>query len=131
MTHTVPITRAGDTQPVRPDGVVIIDRDTGLPVPTLAQGLTRVQLDAAPVRTADTVLDSASPHCKLIAQRMVEQIRAAYSIDDEMYFARIGVGAATGMYQPSSDELQAMTVFGEFVESVRQWGRQQRAELGL
>ena len=59
MTHTVPITRAGDTQPVRPDGVVIIDRDTGLPVPTLAQGLTRVQLDAAPVRTADTVLDSA------------------------------------------------------------------------
>ena len=58
MTHTVPITRAGDTQPVRPDGVVIIDRDTGLPVPTLAQGLTRAQLDAAPVRTADTVLDS-------------------------------------------------------------------------
>lgn len=48
-----------------------------------------------------------------------------------MYFARIGVGAATGTYQPSSDELQAMTVFGEFVESVRQWGRQQRAELGL
>lgn len=38
MTHTVPITRAGDTQPVRPDGVVIIDRDTGLPAPTLAQG---------------------------------------------------------------------------------------------
>lgn len=58
MTHTVPITRAGDTQPVRPDGVVIIDRDTGLPVPTPAQGLTRAQLDAAPVRTADTVLDS-------------------------------------------------------------------------
>ncbi len=76
-------------------------------------------------------IKSASPHCKLIAQRMVEQIRAAYSIDDEMYFARIGVGAATGMYQPSSDELQAMTVFGEFVETVRQWGRQQRAELGL
>ena len=58
MTHTVPITRAGDTQPVRPDGVVIIDRDTGLPAPTLAQGLTRAQLDAAPVRTAETVLDS-------------------------------------------------------------------------
>ena len=31
MTHTVPITRAGDTQPVRPDGVVIIDPATGLP----------------------------------------------------------------------------------------------------
>lgn len=72
-----------------------------------------------------------SPHCKLISQRMIERIRSEYSIDDEMYFARIGVGAALGMYQPGSDELQEMTAFGEFVEGVRQWGREQRAELGL
>lgn len=72
-----------------------------------------------------------SPHCRLISQRMVQQIRESYSIDDEMYFARIGVGAALGMYQPGSDELQEMTAFGEFVEGVRQWGREQRAELGL
>ena len=68
---------------------------------------------------------------QLIAQQMVERIRASYSIDDEMFFARIGVGAATGMYQPTQQELQEMTVFGEFVESVRQWGRAERAKLGL
>lgn len=76
-------------------------------------------------------IKAASPHCNLISKRMVEQIRNLYSIDDEMYFARIGVGAATGLYVPTADEMQAMTVFGEFVESVRQWGRDRRAELGL
>jgi hypothetical protein len=46
---------AGDRMP---EGVLLVDATTGLPVPTLAQGLTRTQLDAAPVRTADTVQDS-------------------------------------------------------------------------
>lgn len=68
---------------------------------------------------------------QLIAQAMVEKIRSSYTIDDEMFFARIGVGAATGMYQPTPNELQEMTVFGEFVEAVRQWGRAERAKLGL
>ena len=68
---------------------------------------------------------------QLIAQAMIDKIRSSYTIDDEMFFARIGVGAATGMYQPTPDELQEMTVFGEFVESVRQWGRAERAKLGL
>lgn len=126
MTHEVWINVEGLAHPIKPSGVVIIDRDTGLPT-EIAGTIATVTLD--PVLREQ--IKAASPHCKLIAQRMVEQIRAAYSIDDEMYFARIGVGAATGTYQPSSDELQAMTVFGEFVESVRQWGRQQRAELGL
>lgn len=69
--------------------------------------------------------------CQLIAQRMVETIRAQYSIDDEMYFARIGVGAANGMYVPTADETAEMQAFGAFVESVRQWGRDERAKLGL
>ena len=73
----------------------------------------------------------ASTHVQLIGQRMIDQIRANYTQDDENYFSRIGVGAAMGMYAPSSDEIQAMTVFGEFVEAVRQWGRDERAKLGL
>lgn len=68
---------------------------------------------------------------QLIAQAMIEKIRTSYSIDDEMFFARIGVGAATGMYQPTPDEMREMKAFGEFVESVRQWGRAERAKLGL
>lgn len=76
-------------------------------------------------------IKAASPVVRLIGQRMIDKIRASYSIDDEMFFARIGVGSATGLYTPSPDELQAMADFGEFVESVRQWGRDERAKLGL
>ena len=88
-------------QPITPDAVL----------------LARIKAESRPVQ--------------LIAQATVEKIRASYSIDDEMFFARIGVGAATGMYQPTPDEMQELTVFGEFVESVRQWGRAERAKLGL
>lgn len=76
-------------------------------------------------------IKSESRAVQMIAQAMVEKIRSSYTIDDEMFFARIGVGAATGMYQPTPGELQEMTVFGEFVESVREWGRQERARIGL
>lgn len=68
---------------------------------------------------------------QLISQRMIETIRAQYSIDDEMFFARIGVGAATGMYVPTADEMTEMQTFGTFVEGVREWGRAERAKLGL
>ena len=76
-------------------------------------------------------LKAISPHCDLIAERMVQKIRARFSIDDEMFFARIGVGAAAGMYTPTPDELAEMQAFGVFVEGVRQWGRAERAKLGL
>ena len=90
------------------------------------------ETDAAAIDQATReAIKAASTHCQLINNRMIEKIRAMYSIDDEMYFARIGVGAATGLYTPSQDEMQAMTVFGELVESVRQWGRDERAKLGL
>jgi hypothetical protein len=87
-----------------------------------------------PVALDDTLreqIKAASPHSRLIGQRMIDTIRAAYSIDDEMYFARIGVGAALGMYLPSASELEEMTIFGAFVEGVREWGRSERAKLGV
>lgn len=76
-------------------------------------------------------IKAASPHCSLIARRMVERIRTRYSIDDEMYLARIGVGRANGMYSPSDAEIAEMAEFGSFVEDVRAWGRAERARLGL
>lgn len=93
----------------------------------IAASIKTIVLDAV-LREA---IKAASPHVQLIDRRMIDKIRSAYTVDDEMYFARIGVGAANGLYQPTSDEMQALTAFGEFVEGVRQWGRDQRAELGL
>jgi hypothetical protein len=110
----------GYTYVAVPDGVTLPEQPTQITVePVTLTPLLREQIKAA------------SPHCELIAKQMQDRIRSNYSLEDEMYFARIGVGAANGLYQPDSSEFQAMTVFGEFVEAVRQWGRAERAKLGL
>ena len=114
------------------NGVTYVSLPDGatLPAAQPAEIATSVSTAALDQATREAI-KAASPHCKLINDRMIEKIRTMYSIDDEMYFARIGVGAAAGLYTPTTDEMQAMTVFGEFVESVRQWGRGERAKLGL
>lgn len=114
------------------NGVTYVSLPDGVTLPAdqpaeIAASVSTAAIDAA-TREA---IKTTSTHCRLINDRMIEKIRALYSIDDEMYFARIGVGAATGLYTPTTDEMQAMTVFGEFVESARQWGRDERAKLGL
>lgn len=114
------------------DGITYASLPDGVTLPAdqpeeIAASIATVTLD--PVLREQ--IKAESPHCKLISQRMIEKIRDIYTIDDEMYFARIGVGAANGLYSPTADELQQMTVFGEFVEGVRQWGRDERARLGL
>jgi hypothetical protein len=72
-----------------------------------------------------------SPHCQLIAQRVIEQIRSRYSVDDEAYYARIGIGVALGIYEFEPGENDALLQFGNYVEQCRQWGRDQRAAIGL
>lgn len=113
----------GTTYVCLPDGAVLPAEQPD----EIAASIQTVTLDAA---TREAII-LASPHCKLIDARMRDQIRGAYPLEDELKYARIGVGAAMGMYVPTSDELQAMTVFGAFVEGVRQWGRDERAKLGL
>lgn len=110
----------GTTYLAVPDGVV-------LPMQPPEITLTPVVLTTE-LRDA---IKSASPHSQWIGERMVQKIRAEYSVDDEMFFARIGVGAATGMYSPTPSELADMQAFGAFVEGVREWGRGERAALGL
>lgn len=73
----------------------------------------------------------ASPHCRLITERIHDKIRAAYTAEDEMYFARIGVGIALDEYTPQPGELDRLRAYGEHVEACRQWGRDERAKLGL
>jgi hypothetical protein len=92
------------------------------------------QISIAPVELTDALrerIKAASPHTQLIHQRMEEMIRAQYSLADEQYFARIGVGVALGIYQFQAGEQEQLLAFGTFVENVRVWGRQQRADLGL
>lgn len=76
-------------------------------------------------------IKAASPIAKLIGAQMLQKIRDAYSAEDEAYFARIGVGAALGAYTFGPGEQEKLLAFGAFVEGVRQWGRLERAKLGL
>jgi len=116
------------------DGRTVVALFAGHTLPANQPAAIAASIETLPNPLPDDLkeqIKAASPHVKLIAKNMIDKIRAVYSLDDEMYFARIGVGAATGMYTPSASELAEMTAFGAFVETVRNWGRAERAKLGL
>lgn len=112
----------GTTYVALPDGVVLPQQP-----PQIAASIQAITPDAA-LREA---IIAASPHCQLIDERMRTKIRDAYDLETELKYARIGVGAAMGMYQPTPEEIAGMGAFGAHVEAVRQWGRAERAKLGL
>lgn len=115
------------------DGITYVSLPTGTklhpdqPTEIAASIQNKVVVDAA-LREA---IIQASAHCQLIDERMRQKIRDLYDLETELKYARIGVGAAMGMYQPTNDEIAGMDAFGHHVEAVRQWGRDERAKLGL
>lgn len=74
---------------------------------------------------------AASRPVQLIAAEMQVRIRSVYTIEDEQYFSRIGVGAALGVYTLQAGEMEALKAFGAHVEAVRQWGRDERSAMGV
>ena len=76
-------------------------------------------------------IKAASRAVHLIFAQMQQRIRGTYTIEDEQYFSRIGVGAALGVYTFQPGEMDALRAFGAHVEAVRQWGKAQRLEIGL
>ena len=111
------------------DGVTYVAVPAGVTLPDQPAEITVLPVALAP--ELKSAIKAASPHVALISERMIQKIRGTYTIDDEMFFARIGIGVATGMYSPTDGEMADMQVFGSFVEGVRQWGRDERARLGV
>lgn len=74
---------------------------------------------------------AASTHCQLIAERVIERIRERYPMDEELFLNRIATGVANGLYVYQAGEEDEVIAFGAWAEECRQWGRAQRAELGL
>ena len=114
------------------DGVTYVSLPDGVTLPSdqpneIAASIISITPDAV----LKAAIKAASPHVRLINSLVVEKIRALYSVDDEMYFARIAGGASVGLYTPSEDEMNKLTVYGEHAEACRAWGRQQKALLGL
>ena len=111
------------------DGTTYVAVPAGVTLPAQPE-----QITVSTVTLTDTLkeqIKAASAHVALIGERMVQKIRAKYTPEDEMYFARISIGALTGQYTFETGEQAAVTAYGAHVESVRQWGRDERAKLGL
>lgn len=64
-----------------------------------------------------------------IKTNMEHQIRSRYSLDDEAFLSRIGVGQSLGVYQMTEGEMQELLAYQQFVEGVREWGRHKREAL--
>lgn len=94
-----------------------------------------VQISVAEVTLTDELreqIKAQSPACKLITARMQEKIKEKYPrTEDELFLARISVGQIMGTYTMTAEEQQEVADYQAHVEAVRDWGRAQRAELGL
>lgn len=144
MTHIVSYQKQSDAYTVyqlnAPEGsteLCTIDGVTYVSVPDDDLPEQAAQISASIVNPVTLTTElreaikAASPHCALIHERMEAKIRDKYSLSDEQYFSRISSGAALGLYTFEAGELVAMQAFGDYIESVRQWGREQRGQLGL
>ena len=111
------------------DGVTYISLPDGKTLPEQHE-----ELVIEPIELTEELREAikrSSSFCRMVSEQRIAKIREHYSIDDEAYFSRIGVGAALGVYTFQPGEREQLLAFGEFVESVRQWGREQRKLVGL
>lgn len=122
----------GSTELCTIDGITYVSIPEGEPLPDDQPEQIADSIET-PVMTHELVeaIKAASPHARLIAQRMIDKIREHYSVDDEFFFARIAGGAGLGRYEIPESEQAELDAYQQHVESVREWGRQQRAALGL
>ena len=100
----------GLTYVALPDGVVLPEDQPQ----EIAATITGITLD-------DTLRDeikSASPHVRLINARVAEKIAERYSASDEIKLLRTA---------PSGE----FDAYNAYAESCREWGRAQKAALGL
>ena len=72
-----------------------------------------------------------SSYCKLIDERVIKIIRDKYTLDDELYLARISCGVLLGTYTLLNHETNLLRDFQVLVEGAREWGRQERIKIGL
>lgn len=106
---------------------VSIPNDSQTIIPDELITWTIVELDS----TLRELLKKNSPICQSIDQQVLDKIREKYSLDDELYFARISIGDLRGTYQLEPGENKLLIQYQNDIESIRIWGRQEIANLGL
>lgn len=121
LPESAPGQRKGQEIATLADGRTIVCLDDGATLPSEQPTQIAASIEALPsplpAELRAQIMD-ASPHARLINQRVVEKIRAQYSVDDEIKMLRIAPSAET-------------TAWNDHVEACRAWGRAERAKLGL
>ncbi len=101
------------------DGLTYVSLPDGAVLPMAQPG--EIAQSIAPVNLSDALraeLKLASPHVRLINERVRQKIGARYSIPDELKMLRLA---------PSPES----AAYNAFVEECREWGRVEKAALGL
>lgn len=111
-------------QPNLPEGATELCEIDGVHYASLQDGTILADnqpVEVIAVATTDTLRDAikaASPHVRLINQRVVDRIRERYSAEDEIKCLRLAPSAET-------------TAWNDWCEECRAWGAEQKAALGL
>ena len=130
--------------------IINLQAGAGTELATLDSGLTYISIPDGetipaeqPVEIESTIsavtltpelkaeITANSPHIKLINKRIIEKIREVYSVDDEAYYSRIGVGSALGIYVFEAGEEKELIDYSVFVQLKRTEARAAKALLGL
>lgn len=121
LPESAPGQRQGQEIATLADGRTIVCLDDGATLPADQPAQIAASIEALPsplpVELRAEIL-AASPHVRVINQRVVEKIHAQYSMDDEIKMLRIAPSAET-------------TAWNDHVEACRAWGRAEKAKLGL
>jgi len=90
------------------------------------------QITLVPVTDADLpIIKENSPQYRLINKRVVERLREQFSADDEFKLNRIATGHLLGRYTPTADEMAEIEAFDAAAIEARDWGRVEKAKIGL
>ena len=98
------------------DGETYVSIPTGYELPTQPQEISVREIQLTP--ELKNQISAASPHVRLIRQKVSEKIAEQYSMGDEIKLIRTAPSA----------EFEA---YNAYAEDCRAWGREQRAALGL
>lgn len=113
-------------------GVTYVSMPANATLPTTQPSEIKASVRAVTLTAAlATEIKAASPHVKLINERVVERIRRDYTPEDELKFARISVADLSPSATVSAADKKASAAYQVAVEAARAWGKAEKAKLGL
>lgn len=76
-------------------------------------------------------IKKASPHIQLVNQQVVEKIRQKIDINDELKFMNKLLKFIVTKTTPDAESLAEFNVYVNHVEACRNWGKDEKAKLGM